>query len=80
MEIHGIDSNVRNTFTGQVISIDETSQKIKEENKYFGINLDSFEANFVDENNNFWWSVNIRNMKEEAKDENVESGISDNDE
>ena len=37
-------------------------------------------AQFVDENRKFEYSLEIRNLKEEVKDENYESGISDDDE
>ena len=39
-----------------------------------------FVAQFLDEENAYEYSLEIRNLKEEAKDENYESGISDNDE
>ena len=35
---------------------------------------------FIDENRKYKYSVKIRNLKQEAKDENEESGISDTDE
>ena len=79
-ELYGTNSITRSTITGQVFSIDETSQKIKEENNCFGINFDTFKKHFLTEDNKCTWSLSIKNMKEEVKDENVESGISDNDE
>ena len=38
-----------------------------------------FENKFVLTDDSFKFSVKIRNLKEEAKDEKVESGVSDND-
>ena len=40
----------------------------------------SLKAHFVDKDRKFSYSVKIWNMKEEVKDEHVESGISDDDE
>ena len=40
----------------------------------------AFMAQFVDENLKHEYSLEIRNLKEEAKDVNYESGISDTDE
>ena len=39
-----------------------------------------FVVQFSDEERKFEYSLRIRNLKEEVKDENYESGISDNDE
>ena len=63
-----------------MLSIDETANSIIENGKCLGIYLKYFKNNFVDENSRFHFDVKIRNMKEEFKDENVESGVSDTDE
>jgi len=65
------------TYTGQVVPIDETSQSIIKTAKCFGMNYKVFKLQFIDENFRFNYSVKIRNLKEEAKDDNVESGVSD---
>ena len=77
LEFHGIDSNIKNHYFGQVVPIDETLESIKETKKYFGIDFDMFKAQFLDEDHNFEFSISIKNMKEEVKDDNEESGISD---
>ena len=66
-------------YSNQMISIDETSGAIIESGKCFGIPRKLFTQQFVLENGKFEYSVKIRNLKEEAKDDNVESGVSDND-
>ena len=64
----------------QMISIDETSDSIIANGKAFGICLKYFKANFINEDDKFFYDVTIRNLKKEVKDENVESGVSDVDE
>ena len=46
--------------------------------KCFGINSLYFQKKYTDESNagKFDYSIKIRNLKEEVKDDNVESGIS----
>ena len=46
--------------------------------KCFGINSVYFQKKYTDESNagKFDYSIKIRNLKEEVKDDNVESGIS----
>ena len=65
------------TYTGQVVPIDEPSQSIIKIGNCFGMSCKVFKLQFIDENFRFNYSVKIRNLKEEAKDENVESGVSD---
>ena len=66
--------------TGQMISIDGL-ERMKDDFDCdcFAMPQKLFFKKFVRENRTFEYSVKIRNMKEEAKDENVESGVSDND-
>ena len=61
------------TFEGQVAAIDETFENLSSAEKCFGIPHDQF----VDEDRKYKYSLEIRNLKEEAKDENYESGVSD---
>ena len=68
------------TFTDQVVSIDETADSIIENGNCFTIFRKAFENKFLLKDDKFKFSVKIRNLKEEVKDENVESGVSDVDE
>ena len=68
-------------FNGQPFSIDETG------GNYFGVEKNYFGKKFVfvdpkDESKiqKFRVEIKIRNLKEEVKDDNVESGVSDTDE
>ena len=67
-------------FEGKVASIDESFDTLYEAGKCFAIPRKVFMAQFVNEDREFKYSLEIRNLKEEVKDENYESGISDNDE
>ena len=68
------------SYTAKVVSIDETADSIIENGNCFGISRKLFEKKFVSQNDDFKYYVTIRNLKEEVKDENVESGVSDVDE
>merc|ERR1712062_18482 len=64
------------SFRDQVVPIDETSDTIIENGNCFAISRKQFENKFVttdDDDESFKFSVKIRNLKEEVKDENVES-------
>ena len=78
LKFHGNDTEVRNVYTGQVFSVDETSNSIIKGSKCLGINNNVIKTQFIGQNDGFSYSVSIRNMKEEVKDDNEESGISDN--
>ena len=67
-----------NVYSNQMVSIDETSKSIIESGKCFGMPRKLFDKHVL-EDRRFAYSVTIRNLKEEAKDDNVESGVSDND-
>ena len=69
-----------NIFKGQVAAIDESFEILCDAGKCFASPLKIFMAQFLDEGRKFEYSLEIRNLKEEIKDENYESGISDNDE
>ena len=77
LEFHGTDPEVCNVYSGQVFPIDETYETITKGFKCLGINKNVMRMQFVGPDEDFSYSVSIRNMKEEAKDDNVESGISD---
>ena len=79
LEFHGTDPNTRHVYTTQVMPIDETSESIIAANKCFGIKFSSFKTQFVHDDFRCKFSISLRNMKEEAKDDNEESGISDDD-
>ena len=74
------DSETNFTYNGRAISIDETADSIKVNYKCLSVAYGFFKSHFVDKDLKLMYSVKIRNLKEEAKDENVESGISDDDE
>ena len=59
-EFHGVDSKTSSTFMGQVIPIDETTDR----NNHFGINFGMFKNKFVDANRKFKVTINIRNITE----------------
>ena len=78
LKFHGIDPYASTTFTAQVIPIDETQDSILEKDLQYDIRWKRFKKYYVDKSGKFQISINIRNMKEEAKDEETfESGISD---
>ena len=64
------------SFSDQVVSIDETIDNAE----CLAISRKLFEKQFLLQNDKFKFSIKIRNLKEEVKDENVESGVSDVDE
>ena len=78
LEYQNEEQTFKNTFVGQVISINETEDSIIGKGNCLGISQSLFGSKFINEGSTP--IVTIRNLKEEAKDENVESGISDNDE
>mgnify|MGYP001234717377 FL=1 len=61
-------------------AIDESFDSLSKAGKCFVIPHEFFMAQFVDEKLEYEYSLEIRNLKEEVKDENYESGISDDDE
>ena len=79
VKLHGNDQNpnVSSTFTAQVIPIDEDPTSILNGNNYFGIDFKVFKELFMNQDRLYKVSVELKNMKEEAKDDNNESGISD---
>ena len=73
----------KNTITfegGQVAAIDESFDTLSEAGKCFAIPHKNFVAQVLNEDRKYEYSLQIRNLKEEVKDDNYESGISDNDE
>ena len=79
LKLHGVDPEVRVVYSGQVFPIDETSDSITKGFKCLTIKIEALRSpEFIDSDQKFSYSVSIRNMKEEVKDDNEESGISDN--
>eukprot|EP00093_Oithona_nana_P004863 04863.XXX_207360_207917_1 [CDS] Oithona nana genome sequencing. len=66
--------------TSEVFSIDKTADSIIENGKCLGASAKYFSSIIVQQSKRFDYNYVIRNLKEEAKDENVESGVSDVDE
>ena len=66
--------------TSEVFSIDKTADSIIENGKCLGASAKYFSSIIVQQSKRFDYNYIIRNLKEEAKDENVESGVSDVDE
>ena len=71
--------NDKITFSGKVRSLDETRKDIMAEQKCFIVGKQTCK-NLMDEHEKIHCSFELRNLKEEAKDENEESGIDDDDE
>jgi len=71
------------TFGGQVMSVDETIDSVMKtkgmDGKVFHTDRRYFEKMFVNKDGKFEYSLEVKNLKEEAKDDNYESGISDDD-
>ena len=77
VEFHGNGLRFRNTYYGPVFSIDHDYNKIIDSNECHGITADIFKQQFKDSDERYKVSITIQNMKEEVKEENIESGISD---
>ena len=78
LEYKDVAESERNmTYTGKVVSVDETRKTIQENYNCFSVAYGFFKAHFIDTDRKFKYSLKIRNLKEEVKDDNVESGISD---
>ena len=78
MEFYG--AKTTQIFKGQVVPIEEFFDDFVDAGKCFAIPKQVFMAQFVNEDRQFEYSLEIKNLKKELKDENCESGISDNDE
>ena len=79
-EFFGNDSFRSHVYTSKVIPIDETANLITENVDCFVVPFKFMKKHFIDENREHKYSVKIRNLKQEVKDENEESGVSDIDE
>ena len=66
--------------TSNVFSIDETVESILENGKCLGAPVKYFRSKILAKRGRFDFNYEIRNLKEEVKDDNVESGVSDVDE
>jgi len=86
LEYKNDENTISSRHVGKVIPIDETSKEVIEKGECLVVSDKLFEAEYIlelrpDRDYNFFKpSITIRNLKQEAKDENVESGVSDNDE
>jgi len=69
--------NSTNVYTGKVASIDESYETLYVSGKVCTFELQAFDNQFKNEDGKFEYSLEIRNLKEEAKDENADSGASD---
>ena len=78
MEFYGAKTTTN--FKGQVVPIEDFFDDFVNTGKCFSIPKQAFIAQFVNEDLQFEYSLEIKNLKREFKDENCESGISDNDE
>ena len=79
--LHKATAKVVMTQTSEVFSVDDTADSIIEDGKCVGMSSKAFCANMVKYGcNRFEFNLEIRNLKEEVKDENIESGVSDIDE
>ena len=64
-----ISQKATNTFEGKVAAIDESFDSLSKAGKCFVIPHEFFMAQFVDEKLEYEYSLEIRNLKEEVKDE-----------
>ena len=64
-------------YVGKVAAIDESFQTLHKAGKCFTFEYKSLKVQVKNEDGNYEYSLEIRNLKEEAKDENVDSGASD---
>ena len=77
IEFYGKEESISKlVFEGNVTSVDKS---IIAETKGLAVNLDHFKSEFIDAENNVKAKFSIRNLKDEIKDDNVESGVSDTD-
>ena len=63
-------------YTGSVLTLDKNHEAIITSGSLLGIGIDAVKRS-LDEGNQLEFEITIRNLKEEAKDENMESGVSD---
>ena len=78
MEFYGAKTTAN--FKIQVVPIEEFFHDLVKAGKCFAIPQEVFKAQFVNEDRQFEYSLEIKNLKREFKDENCESGVSDIDE
>ena len=77
-ELKFFGAKTSNVFNGQVVPIDEFLTFVND-GKCFTMSGLVFVAQFVNEDRQFEYSLEVKNLKTEIKDENCESGISDDD-
>ena len=71
------NDNRSSSYSGPVTSIDETSDTIISKGLCQTITQSALTSIFIKDDKRFDYYVKITNMKEEVKDQNVESGVSD---
>ena len=76
MTLTSFDNKMKRNHEGPVFSMNESFKKIK--GKTFSLTYDDVEK-FEFDSKDLNITVTIRNLKEEAKDDDVESGVSDTD-
>ena len=64
-------------YVGEVFAVDETIESLYEAGKVCSFDHKIFQKQFKNEDGNYEYSLEIRNLKEEFKDENVDSGASE---
>ena len=69
--------NSTNDYTGKVGAVDESFQTLFDTGRVCVYNRQAFNNQFLNEDRKYEYSLEIRNLKEEVKDENVDSGASD---
>merc|ERR1712062_292326 len=69
--------NSTNVYTGKVGAIDESYETLYDTGRVATHELQGFRNQFLNEDGKYEYSLEIRNLKEEVKDENVDSGASD---
>ena len=66
------------TYTGPVHTIDKNYENIVNSGSLLGIRIDAVKRSFMNKEKQLKFEITIRNLKEEVKDEDRESGVSDN--
>ena len=64
-------------YNGKVHTVDKGKDDIIASGSFLGINIDAVKRSLIKDHLKV--EITIRNLKEEAKDDDMESGISDND-
>ena len=76
LKLYGKTEKSELSFKGEVAAIDDSFRAIWRSGKCFSILHSALINQFVDEDREYAYSLEIRNLKEEAQDGNYESGVS----